>query len=253
MAVEDVLGLEVWGDHAHYRKRFTTSSPLTYGVPPRTAIAGMLGAIAGLPRTGEDSYHRVFSQENSRIAVINRPREETGKQRLNLNLLKLDDNKGKTKRLKKLGKAPDELRRSQVPFEVVREPRYRIYFSVAEERMDEFEELLRAGKSVYTPCLGISEYLADYEFLGRFDISEGDGETKVDSVLNNDRYDIKFEPRENEKRNKYVVENTSLFMNENRVVQDFAEVIYEEGGRPVTKTNGSHYIVSNGDTITFLR
>jgi CRISPR-associated protein Cas5h len=253
MSFKEVLGLEVWGDHAHYRKRFTTSSPLTYGVPPRTAVAGMLGAIQGLPRTGEDNYHRVFSRGNSRIAVVNRPREETGKQRLNLNLLKLDDDTGKTNRLKKLGKAPDELRRSQVPFEVVRAPRYRIYFAVAEERMDKFEEFLRAGKSFYTPCLGISEYLADYEFLGRFDISEGSGETGVDSVLNHDRYDIKFEPGEDEKRKKYVVENTSLFMNENRVVQDFAEVIYEENGRPVRKTSGSHYVVSNGDTITFLQ
>jgi CRISPR-associated protein Cas5h len=250
--VDEVIGIEVWGDYGHFRKNFTTSSPLTYGVPPRTAISGLLGAIKGLPRRGENNYHDVFSKENSRIAVVPAPRSETGKKRLNLNLLKLDD--GETKKLLKIGDAPSEIIRSQVPFEVIRKPRYRIYFSVDERMMDEFEEILRAGKSVYTPCLGISEYLAEYKFLGRYNLEKSSGEAKIDSVLNKDRFDVRFESEtEDGKSMKYVVENTSLFMNQDRVGQEFAEIIYEEKGRPLKKKSRTHYVVPNGDKIAFLQ
>jgi len=246
--VDEVLGIEVWGDYGHFRKNFTTSSPLTYGVPPRTAVSGLLGAIKGLPRRGENNYHEVFSEENSKIAIVPKPGPDTGKQRLNLNLLKLDD--GETKKLLKIGEAPSEIIRSQVPFEVIRKPRYRVYFSVADDLMDEFEELLSSGKSVYTPCLGISEYLADYKFLGRFELEESSGEAEVDSVLNKEKYQIEFETEE--EKTKYIVENTSLFMNQERVGQRFAQVIYRESGSPILKKNGKHYTLSNGDKIAFL-
>jgi CRISPR-associated protein Cas5h len=55
-----VLVFDVWGEFGHFRKHYTTTSPLTYSIPPRTAIAGMIAAIEGF---GKDEYLQYFSKE----------------------------------------------------------------------------------------------------------------------------------------------------------------------------------------------
>ncbi len=237
MVPEKLYGIEVEADYGHFRKSFTTSSPLTYGVPPRTTISGLLGAIFGLPRKGENNYHEVFSKEKSFIAVVNRPKESTEKQTVNLNLLKI---KGETEKLVKLDLPPKEITRSQVPFEVVKNPRYRVYFNST--ALNEIEEFLQKEKSVYTPYLGISEYITDYSYLGKFDVEKKEGEAVIDSVLPV-KPEIKFETGK-----KYIKENVSLFMNTEREVQKFDEVIYEENGNGV-EVETTYYKVNNNHVV----
>jgi len=241
MAPKKLYGIEVKADYGHFRKNFTTSSPLTYGVPPRTALAGFLGAILGLPRDDERNYHEVFSRDNSSIALVNDPQDNTQKQTVNLNLLKI---KGETEKLVKLDTPPEEITRSQVPFEVIRNPRYRIYFN-SSELTEEDVNLLKNEKSVYTPYLGISEYIADYEFLGEFEPAKSKGETTVDSVVPADA-EIRFETGK-----KYIKESFSMFMNTSREVQEFGEVLYEENGDGVIKASGK-YFKANGENLVFL-
>ncbi|MEW6070945.1 MAG: CRISPR-associated protein Cas5, partial [Candidatus Thermoplasmatota archaeon] len=42
------LVFTIKGQFAHWRKWFTTTSPLTYSFPPRTAVIGLIGAILGV-------------------------------------------------------------------------------------------------------------------------------------------------------------------------------------------------------------
>lgn len=42
-----VLAFDIWADYAHFRKFYTTTSPLTFSFPPPPTIAGILGAIYG--------------------------------------------------------------------------------------------------------------------------------------------------------------------------------------------------------------
>lgn len=48
-----VVAFDIWGDYGHFRRFFTTSSPLTYSFPPPTAVRGIVGAILGLDK---DAY-----------------------------------------------------------------------------------------------------------------------------------------------------------------------------------------------------
>ena len=41
------LVFDIWADIGHFRKYYTTSSPLTFSFPSPPTIAGMLGAIIG--------------------------------------------------------------------------------------------------------------------------------------------------------------------------------------------------------------
>ena len=237
MKPDTFYGIEVEADYGHFRKSFTTSSPLTHGVPPRTTVAGFLGAILGLPRGGDKNYHNVFSKNNSGIAVVNKPKKSTQKQTINLNLLKV---KGETEKLVKLEKPPKEIIRSQVPFEVIKNPRYRIYFNSSE--LDGIKSFLEEEKSVFTPCLGISEYIADYRFLGKFDVEENEGEAVIRSIVPN-KVNTIFE-----KNKRYIKENFSMFMNQEREVTEFGEVIYEENGKGI-KIDGRYLTVNNENVM----
>ena len=134
---ERVIVFDVWGDYAHFRKNYSTSSPLTYSFPPRTALSGMLGAIAGLDKA---DYFRHFSRDQASIGC--RILKPVKKVRIGENLI--DTKSASGMHLIK--------NRSQIRFELVKDPRYRIYFSHSDKRLYErIKELLTGHQSVYTP------------------------------------------------------------------------------------------------------
>jgi len=47
-----VLVFDVSSDYAHFRQPYSTTSSLTYAIPPRTAIFGLIGAILGIDSGG---------------------------------------------------------------------------------------------------------------------------------------------------------------------------------------------------------
>jgi len=53
-----VLVFDLFGDFAHFRKYYTTTSPLTFSFPPPPTIAGILGAIYG---ASKEEYLDIFS------------------------------------------------------------------------------------------------------------------------------------------------------------------------------------------------
>ncbi|ETR68462.1 MAG: CRISPR-associated protein Cas5, Hmari subtype [Candidatus Magnetoglobus multicellularis str. Araruama] len=61
-----LLSFRIRGRFAHFRKFYTNSSSLSYYIPPRTAIIGMLGAILQYER---DCYYDIFNEDDFRISV----------------------------------------------------------------------------------------------------------------------------------------------------------------------------------------
>ena len=66
--MDSVLVFDVWGEYGHFRKYYTTTSPLTFAMPPRTALSGLIAGIIGLDKT---EYLKYFSKQNAQIAVRN--------------------------------------------------------------------------------------------------------------------------------------------------------------------------------------
>lgn len=62
----EVVSFNIRGKMAHFRKFYSNSSALTYFIPPRTTITGMIAGLLGFKR---DSYYEEFSLENCNIAV----------------------------------------------------------------------------------------------------------------------------------------------------------------------------------------
>ena len=99
-----VLTFDLVGKMAHFRKYYANNTAMSFSVPPRTTLMGVLAAILGLPR---DSYYEQLASEHLRLGVGLRTPIKKGFHRLNFLKVEssrdLDGSKG----------------RIQLPFEVI--------------------------------------------------------------------------------------------------------------------------------------
>ncbi len=154
-----IVVFDIWGDLGHFRVPYTTSSPLTFPVPPKTALYGIIGAILGYDK---DSYLEKFQNNNWKFA-IGIKREIT--------TIRIPENLINTKVVKMFARMPKgKSCRTQINFEFLKNPYFRIYaVSSKKEELYKLEKLLREHKSKYTVSLGISECLANFKYIGTFE------------------------------------------------------------------------------------
>lgn len=62
----NVLAFTISGPFAHFRKIYGTNTAMSYGIPPRTTLSGLLAAMIGLPK---EQYHESMSPSKLRIGV----------------------------------------------------------------------------------------------------------------------------------------------------------------------------------------
>lgn len=166
MIPEKVLCFELFGDYAQFKKFFTNMSPTSFSIPPRTAIAGIIGAIVGIDKTVNPEH---FSQEDTFIALqLINPVKKT---RIAQNYLKTT--------------SPSHLYDIQAHkptnVEFLKDVRFRIFFSCkSKELYTTLLSLLERHQSVYTISLGISNCLANYDYLGEFCLESIQAEQRVD-------------------------------------------------------------------------
>jgi CRISPR-associated protein Cas5h len=175
---EKILVFDIWGDYAHFRKNYSRS-PLTYSFHLEQLYSGLIGAIAGLDK---EDYFRHFSKDDAWIGckII----EPVKKIRISENLL--DTKKSKVKINAKSKTAILRIKnRFRVRFESVKAPKYRIYFSCSDNHfLERFRGLLANHQSVYTPCLGLSHHICNFQFVGEFRLKKcGEDFSFIDSVI----------------------------------------------------------------------
>lgn len=232
---ERVLVFDVWGDYAHFRKNYSTSSPLTYSFPPRTAISGLIGAIAGLDKA---DYFRRFLRDGAEIGC---------KILVPVKKVRIGENLIDTKSALKMHLIKN---RTQIRFEFVKDPKYRIYFSHSDEQFyRRFVDLLTNHQSVYTPCLGLSELVCNFSFIGEFGLkSLGEDVQMIDSVIPGKRLlETDFEDGK-----EYFSEIMPGVMGEDREVTDYNEVLFERNGEKIRAKARDLWETENGERIVFL-
>ncbi|HBC30071.1 MAG TPA: CRISPR-associated protein Cas5 [Clostridiales bacterium] len=81
----DILAFHLRGKMAHFRKYYSNSSALSYWVPPRTTITGIIAGLLGMER---DSYYEQFSLHECKVALaLCSPLKKT-MQKMNLLMIK---------------------------------------------------------------------------------------------------------------------------------------------------------------------
>lgn len=234
--MNNLLVFDIWGDYGYFRRGYTSTSTLTYPFPSRTTIAGIISGILGFEK---DSYHEIFSKENSKIGL----RILNPIKKMNINLNYINTRSGFI--LSDIKKDP----RVQVQAEFLKDAKYRIYVSLNNKILEELFDFINNHKSVYTPCLGISECLANFELAydDLINLDKRNGKNiPINSIITKYDYNIVIE-----KNKKYGTLKSPGFMNNERVVSEFLEYYYEENGNTITIDNGDYYKVGDENIVLY--
>lgn len=238
------LIFDITGDLAHFRKNYTTSSPLSYAVITPTAVCGVIGAILGLNKE-HNQYIRILQAARTKIsiALINPVR----KLRVGINLINTKSNIW-------VPKQRQDGARTQIKFEYLKEPAFRIYITMQNDDLfSKLIEYVRSHQCVYTVSLGLSELLADFTYvdLTSYQLCKSDSSVWINSLL---PVNYICEKGLNlESGSQYFKERLPCVMNENRVVKRYDEVLFDARGRAVSAQVNSYYSSSTrSDHIIWL-
>ncbi len=252
MTSKEILIFDVSSEYGHFRKYNTTTSPLTYSIPTRTAIAGMLGAVLGMEReTGDGIFpqgvtpvQEVFSKKNADIAVqILHP---VKKENIAINLIN-------TKRsffdLTKAG-------RTQIEFELLRDAKYRVFLSLNDkERFRELKERIKNKRHHFTPYLGLAQFTANIDYVEdtvAYQVNNNfSAFVEINTAVNLSKLGAK-EPVAFDYSAMYSANNMPMEMNRNREVQEYSDVLIEKNGKPLKVKAEIYFRVEGFGNIMFL-
>jgi len=226
--VDKALSFEISSDFAFFRRGYTTTSALTYSVPPKTAVSGLIAAILGRKWT---NYHIPLSTSFISIRILSPIRKIVIKENL------LETKEGQKGRI-------------QVPFEYLRYPKYKVYFYKEGEPYSELKTLLERHNTHFTPYLGIAKCIADIKYTGEVqvnDIKSSYSEVYISSVIPLDK--VPESQIVLEKGKRYARERTSSSMDEHRIVTKFTDILYELSGDKI-KTKGRNYSIVKSEEKT---
>jgi len=240
--MDKLLVFDIWADYAHFKKYYTTTSPLSFSIPPKTTLYGTIGAILGLDKK---DYLNYFQKGECRIGI--RIKEPIKKTRINLNLIN-------TKTAKMMSRIDN---RTQIRTEFLKDVKYRIYFT--HQNTDVYSKLkdyLQGHKSVYSISLGLSENLANFEFVGEYNcekiINNQEWEELVTVLRVDEDYltkgDIDFSQADRE----YFSDKVALEMKSDREVIDYGQVVFESNGKSIKARPKNYYKVETGENIVLL-
>lgn len=235
------LVFEVSGEYGQFKKPYSPMSPVSYPLPPPPAILGMLGAILGYDK---DMYHQRLDWEHLHIAVGLRAPLQVFRAALNL----LQTKTGTDKFFRPLA---NQNVHTQVPFEFLRQPHFRVYVAgLADSVADALAERLRTGCSVYTVSLGLAPCLADLAWIGEWSAQAlPAGEWVADTAVPiRDNVTIHYE----EGRHYHRLRIPAV-MDGERIVHRYQEIVLAEDGGSIRGRSGEGvgYAVGS-DTVAFL-
>jgi len=251
MKSESVLIFEIESEYGHFRKFNTTSSPLTYSIPPRPAVIGIIGAILGIEReTAPGRYNspgsvlaEMFSTDNADIAVqILHPVKKVN---IAFNLLDTEKTASSFFNVKQ---------RTQIEFELLKNPKYRVFLAFRDTELQEkLWEQLKNNRTHFTPYLGLSQFTATISAVERKPVSPVFNREYMDilSAVNTEKTSYEFE-FDYSGEFKYTSDTMPVELSKDRVVLSYAEVIMESEGKPIRLKSDEVFTVKDYGNLIFL-
>lgn len=228
MNYKEILIFDISSEYGHFRKFNTTTSPLTYSIPTRTAVVGIIGAILGLEREisegkfkeGTEPIQEKFSKKNADIAIqILNPVKKVN---IGFNLLNTKYSFFNIKN------------RTQIEFELLKDAKFRIFIAINDK--DVFNELakkIKKRKYHFSPYLGLSQFtlIADFVDIVNAEILENiaDEYIKINSVVNLSKT-YGENPIQFDYSAKYASNIMPMEMDKDRIIQEFSDVLIEKDG-----------------------
>lgn len=253
-----ILAFDIWGDYAHFKKVYATTSAVSYLVPTKPAIYGYIGAIIGLQKFGND-YLRHFSDKACLVGLSVRgsvsletqyaDAEGTGgatlMRRMGINLRA------------QLGPRKESDSPKPTLMEFVWRPKYRVYVHHRDAALyQQLKENLQAHRSVYTPTLGLAGLLSNFSFQGEYEAepSKGGIALPIHSIIPKKQFGgfdtTMFDDPEQEfsiiEQSMYAVE-----MDTERNVTERDDILLERTGKPIPAKVNQFYAIHGKNIVLF--
>jgi CRISPR-associated protein Cas5h len=146
------------GRFAHFLKAESSASALSYPVPPRTVLLGLVGAVMGLPKDTPQ-----LELNGAMFAITSNPNPQTHWHRAKFRK-EIPTPLPKVVNVKMKGSDKPELA-TLIKQEWLIEPHYEIIAALPETYHSDFVERLRTKSWHFSPYLGLSEMNADLNFI----------------------------------------------------------------------------------------
>ena len=151
-----VIGFNLSGKYALFTKPYTKNQPQSFIIPPKTAIAGMIGGILGFNR---DEYQEKL--KNLKYSVVLR---NVSKYTTRFNLLQ-GKNASFNYSKNPLRNPPERGQRSPTTFELLKNPSWDIFISLEDELLIELQNRIKNSLFEYVPYLGVINAFAKLELF----------------------------------------------------------------------------------------
>lgn len=232
---------DIHGPFALFRKPYAPVSPVSFPFPPPPTVMGMIGAMCGY---GKDEYLDRVGWDQVKIGIG--IRNEISRFRTGINLINTKEGN--------FYDAVGQNQRIQIPHEFLTGPeeedvRFRLYVGDGPDgMMQDLGHHLADGTTTYTLSLGLSECLADFQYIGTFaaeHLPEGDHE--LATVVPDEEVErIHYDP--DRQYGHYRVPHR---MAPGRDVQRYSVTIAEESAQTIEAETATAYEVGD-DRVVFL-
>jgi len=174
----ELISFRLSGRFAHFLRAETSASALSYPVPPRTTILGILGAVLGLSKDKPQ-----IDLEPASIAIAGRfPKTHWHRAKF-----RKDPPVPLSYTIKKTQKVDINTRPEKATLilqEWLFNPTYVVWISIPKPHYIELKSRLSEKQWHFTPSLGLSEMMVDIEYLGSLECSSlPEGTYDVQSVF----------------------------------------------------------------------
>ncbi len=251
---KQVISFDVEGKMAHFRKYYANNTALSFSIPPRTTLMGMIAAILGLSR---DSYYEDLAPELWELGVaVCTPIKKTFHR---LNLLRVESFSNRS-----LVDIRGGGGRIQTPFEVViglnlRHDfvRYRVFVraSATDELFISLKDKLRSRAPTYNLSLGTAQFnawLSDYCQYEKAVLATSNEVVEMHSAVRSETViELEFQ-RDTFDQEHFIEEEllpSSFISNYDREVSSMSRVLFSTSHYPIrARLNTQFYCLSKGAT-----
>lgn len=240
-----ILGFEIASDYGHFSHPATIYSSLTYPLPPKTAVMGMLGAIAGLAKLDEYNQKGYECLNAIKYSIV--IKQLKGKQNFCFNGVKnalpsIDIQKG----------VQNVKQRKQFYRELLVAPAYEIYADLTEvddsSTVNAIKENLGQNRSQYQLYMGVNFCLASLKFINFFETAECKQTHDFVDIHSFIRLtdEFRIEPDKN-----YTDIRTATTVSKGRIFGGFTDLLVETAGKTI-RSIPSEYRSVNGKNLVFI-
>lgn len=261
----EILCFKVRGKLAHFRKYYANNTALSFSIPPRTSLMGMIAAAMGWPR---DSYYEKLSSDNIQLGI--RVMTSLKKSFHRLNFLRIEStgdlSKSWSSDFRGHGKSGGRI---QTPFEIISAwniPKgdviYQVFITASEsgvQVLEEIKERFLDKEPMFNITLGIANFTASIYEIELVGSNKAIKMTSQEFILMHSAVpttlieDLKFEKEEQGNYN-FVEEDMmpgDFLANGNREVKKMNRLLFSTTQYPIRVKLKSHYfqLILSDETI----